>query len=162
MGFDVISIDELADFPKFTRVRCFEFFNLLDHQVYVALRARSQYQICTVGADGFLPLFAHPSGHDDNHGIAFSSAHAGGGYACIASRAFDDAHARTQVASPFCLGYQKRSHTIFDAAAWFEIFDLGYNGGFCITHDTPQAYHWGHSSRIKTALGNTATTLPLT
>src|SRR5260370_12067326 len=35
------------------------------------------------------------------------------------------------------------------------------SGVFGRAEMTPQAHHWGHSSRIKNALGNTSTTIPV-
>src|SRR6266516_3297234 len=102
MCSDVISVDELSNLPVFTRRGSFEFPDLLDHKVYIALRTWSQHQFCSVGTDGFLALIAHPIWHDDDNRISLSSAYAGGSYACIARCAFDNSHAGAQVSSSLC------------------------------------------------------------
>src|SRR5215469_1819220 len=102
MCFDVISVDKLTNLPVFTRGGNLEFFDLLDHQVYIALRTRSKYQLCSIGANGLLALIAHPIRHDNDNRITLSGAYARGSYTCVACCAFDNAHAWAQVSSSLC------------------------------------------------------------
>src|SRR3954463_14563024 len=56
MGLDIIDVDELINLPIFARSRRFEFFDLVNHQVYVTFSARGEYQFGAIGANGFLAL----------------------------------------------------------------------------------------------------------
>ena len=107
MGLDVIGIDELADLPVFAGGGGLQLFDLFDDQVYVALGARSEHEFCAVGTDGLFALVAHAIGHDDDDGVAFGGANAGGGDAGIAGGAFNDGHAWKEVAATLCLRDEK-------------------------------------------------------
>src|SRR5947209_15949260 len=103
MGLDVISIDELANLPVFTRGSSLEFLDLFDDDIYIAFSAGGEHEFRAIRLNGFLTLFAHTIRHDDDNGVAFGSAHAGGGDAGVACSAFDDAHTRTQITAPLGL-----------------------------------------------------------
>src|SRR5881392_3259081 len=98
MRFDIISIDELTNLPVFAWMGSLEFFDFLDHQVHIALRTRGQHKFSTVGADGLLTLLTHTIRHDDDDGITFGCTNTRSGDTCVAGGAFDNAHARAQVA----------------------------------------------------------------
>src|SRR5437763_3007207 len=103
MGLDVIDIDELTDLPVFARRGTLEFLDLLDDQVYIALRARGKHEFRAISPNGLLAFLAHPVRHDDDHWIALSSSNAGSGNTAIAGGAFNDSHARPQVSTPLSL-----------------------------------------------------------
>src|SRR2546423_8833352 len=100
MSLDVIEIDELANLPVFARRSCLELLDLLDNQIYIALSARCEHEFRTIRTDGLLAFLAHTIRHDNNHGIALCGPNTGSGNACVACGAFNDSHARPQIATP--------------------------------------------------------------
>src|SRR5579859_1181195 len=132
MRLDIIDIDELPNFPVFARSSSFEFLDLLNHQVYIALSTRRQHQLRPIGTDSLLTFIAHSIWHNDYRRIPLSGRYAGSGNTSIASRTFNDAHARAQVATPLRLRDQEMQDTIFDAATGVKIFNFSNDGRFHI------------------------------
>src|SRR5258706_1335475 len=161
MRFDVIGIDELTNLPKFTGRGSLEFFDSLDHQVYIAFSTWSQHQFRPIRTDGLFALVAHALRHDDDDWIALSSTNARGGYACVAGRTLNNGLARPQVTAPFGLRDKKWQDAAFDAAAGIEIFDLGYDGRLRIAYDAAQTDHRGHACRVKNVFCNMRATIPV-
>src|SRR5579884_3343022 len=161
MSLNIVGVDELANLPVFAGRGGFQFFDLLDHQINIALRAGGQHQFGPVGANGLFALLAHPLRHDDDDGIALCRADTGRGNAGIAGSAFNDGHAGPQVAAPLGLRDQEGQNTVFDAATGVKILDFSDNFGFDIAEDTVQPHHRRHSSRVQNAINNTRASIPV-
>src|SRR5579875_3665005 len=161
MGLDIVGVDELAHLPVFAGRGGFQFFDLLDHQVNIALRAGGEHKFGSIGANGLFPFVAHPLRHDNDDGIALCRAHTGRGNTGVAGGAFDDSHAGAQLTAPLGLGDEKGQDAVLDAATGIKILDFGNDFGFDVADDAVQPHHRGHGSRVKNAINNTRASIPI-
>ena len=90
----------------------------------------AEHEFCAIGFDEFFALIAHGFGHDDYGLVAFYGSHHGQPHTGVAARWLYDCAARAQSSTSFGSLNHGKGHTVFNASAWVEVFQLDQNLSF--------------------------------
>ena len=135
---DVVGIVELPRHPVARRIRGADLPELAEGKIHVALAALGEDELGAVGAHDLLALLAHALGHDDGARIALDRRHPGAGDAGVARGAFEDAHARREIAPRLGALEHVEIDSVLEAARGAVPLDLDVERGRDVGGDAVQ------------------------